>query len=41
MGSSLVALFEFEEDELGVRIQREEHFRFVPPKDLSKADSEK
>jgi hypothetical protein len=35
MAENVIALFEFEEGEHGIRIGSEKHYRLVPPDDLS------
>jgi len=37
-GREVVAMFEFEADETGIRIREEKHYRLVPPNDLSAED---
>jgi hypothetical protein len=41
MAEGVIALFEFEEDEDGVTICDEKHYRLVPPEEVTEADLEK
>lgn len=38
MGSELIALFEFEEDEGGIAISAEKHYRLVSPEEVTESD---
>lgn len=40
MADDLIALFEFEESDSGVRISSEKHYRLVPPEQVTNADLE-
>jgi len=38
MANNIIAMFEFEEDQSGVAIAAEKHYRLVPPEDVTDID---